>query len=144
MLLPWIAHLYTALGAAAALLAALAIFADDFRAAFFWLGVQIFIDATDGLLARAVRVQERLPWFDGALLDNLIDYITYVFIPALIVVRAALVPEGWAIGIASAILIASGYGFSRADAKVKQTEYFFTGFPSGTGTSLRCISTSYA
>jgi phosphatidylcholine synthase len=130
VLLPWIAHLYTALGAVAALLATLAVFAEDFRTAFFWLGVQILIDSTDGLLARAVRVQERLPWFDGALLDNLIDYITYVFVPALIVVRAALVPEGSALGIASAMLIASGYAFSRTDAKVKQTEYFFTGFPS--------------
>jgi phosphatidylcholine synthase len=130
VVLAWIAHFYTALGAGAALLAALALFADDFRAAFFWLGVQIFIDATDGLLARAARVHERLPWFDGALLDNIIDYITYVFVPALIVIRAALVPEGWAVGIAGAMLVASGYGFSRTDAKVRQTEYFFTGFPS--------------
>jgi phosphatidylcholine synthase len=126
----WIAHLYTALGAAAALLSTLAVFADDFRAAFFWLGVQIFIDSTDGLLARAAKVKGRLPWFDGALLDNLIDYITYVFIPVLIVIRAQLVPEAWSVWIGMAILIASGYGFSRSDAKVHDREHFFTGFPS--------------
>ena len=130
MVLAWIAHLYTALGAAAALAATLAIFADDYRSAFFWLGVQIFIDSTDGVLARAAQVKERLPWFDGALLDNLIDYITYVFIPALIVIRAGLVPDGWGIWIGIAMLIASGYGFSRADAKVRDGEHFFTGFPS--------------
>jgi phosphatidylcholine synthase len=126
----WIAHLYTALGAVAALLATLAVFADDFRAAFFWLGVQIFIDSTDGFLARAVRVQERIPWFDGALLDNIIDYITYVFVPALVVIRADLVPDAWGVWIGGAMLLASGYGFSRTDAKIKADDYFFTGFPS--------------
>jgi phosphatidylcholine synthase len=132
VLLPWAAHLYTALGAVAALLATVALFANDFRAAFFWLGVQIFIDSTDGLLARALRVKERLPWFDGALLDNIIDYITYAFIPVLIILRADLLPGGWALFVGSAILIASGYGFSRTDAKVEVggAEHFFTGFPS--------------
>jgi phosphatidylcholine synthase len=130
VILPWIAHLYTGLGAVAALLATLAVFDDDYRAAFFWLGVQIFIDSTDGLLARAVRVQQRLPWFDGGLLDNIIDYITYVFVPVVIVLRAGLVPERWGIWIGSAVLLASGFGFSRTDAKVKADDYFFTGFPS--------------
>jgi phosphatidylcholine synthase len=132
VLLPWTAHLYTALGAVAALLSALAVFEDDFRAAFFWLGVQIFIDATDGLLARAVRVKERLPWFDGALLDNIIDYATYVFVPVLIMLRAGLLPEPWDVAIGSAVLLASGYGFSRGDAKVQVggADHFFTGFPS--------------
>lgn len=130
MILPWAAHLYTALGAVAALLATVALFDNDFRAAFIWLGVQIFIDSTDGLLARAVRVQERIPWFDGGLLDNIIDYITYAFVPALMVIRAELVPPGWGGWIGGAILIASAYGFSRTDAKVKVGEYFFTGFPS--------------
>ena len=129
-MIPWIAHFYTALGAVAALLAAAALFTNDFRSAFIWLGVQIFIDSTDGLLARAVRVQERIPWFDGSLLDNIIDYITYVFVPALIVIRAELVPSQWSVWIGGAMLIASAYGFSRSDAKVKVGEYFFTGFPS--------------
>ncbi len=131
MLLPWTAHFYTALGAVAALFSMLAVFAEDYRAAFFWLGVQIFIDATDGVLARAVRVKERLPWFDGALLDNIIDYITYVFVPVLILLRAALLPAVWGVWVGAAILIASGYGFSRTDAKAAEGgEYFFTGFPS--------------
>lgn len=131
MLLPWTAHLYTALGAGCALFAAVAVIDGDFRTAFIWLAVQVFIDSTDGLLARAVHVKERLPWFDGALLDNIIDYITYVFVPALMLVRVDLVPQGWAPWIGAAMLLSSGYGFSRTDAKVEQGgEHFFTGFPS--------------
>jgi phosphatidylcholine synthase len=131
VLLPWTAHLYTALGAVAALLAALAVLERDFRTAFFWLGVQIFIDSTDGLIARALRVKERLPWFDGALLDNIIDYLTYVFIPVLILLSADLLPARWGVAVGSAVLLAGGYGFSRTDAKLAVgTEHFFTGFPS--------------
>lgn len=126
----WLAHAYTALGAAAALAATLAVFDNNFRAAFAWLALQIFIDATDGVLARALRVKERLPWFDGARLDDIIDYLTYVFVPVLILLRAQLLPEGWGVGVGAAVLIASGYGFSRADAKVQTTDHFFTGFPS--------------
>ena len=126
----WLAHAYTALGAAAALAAALAVFDNNFRAAFAWLALQIFIDATDGVLARALRVKERLPWFDGARLDDIIDYLTYVFVPVLILLRAELLPEGWGVWVGATVLIASGYGFSRADAKVQTTDHFFTGFPS--------------
>jgi phosphatidylcholine synthase len=127
---PWIAHLYTALGAGTALAATLATFAGDVREAFLWLAVAVFIDATDGALARALRVKDRLPWFDGALLDNLVDYLTYVFVPVLIMLRADLWPEVAAPWIGVAVLVASGYGFSRADAKVATSDYFFTGFPS--------------
>lgn len=127
---PWLAHLYTALGAVAALAAALAVINGDFRAAFLWLGVQLLIDATDGLLARALRVKERLPEFDGARLDDIIDYLTYVFIPVLLMLRAGLLPEGSGIWVGGLILLASGYGFSRTDAKTLTSDYFFTGFPS--------------
>lgn len=129
-LTPWLAHLYTATGAATALAAAMAVHAGDFRAAFFWLGAAAVIDATDGLLARALRVKERLPWFDGARLDDIIDYVTYVFVPVFLIVRAELVPPMLAMWIGSAVLVASGYGFSRDDAKVATPDYFFTGFPS--------------
>lgn len=126
----WLAHLYTASGAATALAAVLALDAGDLRGTFLWLLLATVIDATDGVLARALRVKERLPWFDGATLDNVVDYLTYVFVPALVIVKAGLVPAPLAIPLAAAMLIASGYGFSRADAKVATTDYFFTGFPS--------------
>jgi phosphatidylcholine synthase len=127
---PWFAHLYTGLGAVVALLATLDVLAGDYRGAFVWLGVQIFIDATDGLLARALRVKERLPHFDGARLDDIIDYLCYAFIPVLLLVHAGLLPPGWDVWVGAAVLLASAYGFSQSAAKVKTSDYFFTGFPS--------------
>jgi phosphatidylcholine synthase len=129
-MIAWLAHLYTGLGALCALAAAWAVFHEDYRAAFLWLGLQIFIDATDGVLARALRVKERLPQFDGARLDDIIDYLTYVFVPVLIVLRADLVPASWAMPVGGAVLLSSAYGFSQAAAKIKSADYFFTGFPS--------------
>jgi phosphatidylcholine synthase len=126
--LAWLAHLYTAASAVLALLATIAIFEYRFREAFFWLGLAIMVDASDGVLARAVRVKERLPWFNGAKLDDIVDYLTYVFVPALFVWRSLLVPASWTIPIASAMLLSSGYGFNREDAKT--SDHFFTGFPS--------------
>jgi len=128
VLLAWLAHLYTASGAVLALLAAIALIDLDYRAAFFWLGLQIIVDATDGVLARAARVSERIPWFNGAKLDDIVDFLTYVFVPALFVWRALIVPSAWALPVASGILLSSAYGFNREDAKT--TDHFFTGFPS--------------
>lgn len=113
-----------------ALAAVLALEAGDLRVTFLWLVLATIVDATDGVLARALHVKERLPWFDGGTLDNVVDYLTYVFVPVLVVVKAALVPPALAVPIGAAMLIASGYGFSRADAKVATTDHFFTGFPS--------------
>jgi phosphatidylcholine synthase len=127
-ILPWIAHLYTATGIVLALLATGMAFAHNFRAAFIYLVVATAVDATDGWLARAVRVKERLPEFDGALMDNIIDYVTYAFIPALIVWQADLVPN--AFPICAAMTVSSLYGFCRTDAKVESGDHYFTGFPS--------------
>ena len=128
--MPWLAHLYTGLGVVAALLATLAVLAHDYRTAFLWLGAQIAIDATDGVLARALRVKERLPHFDGARLDDIIDYLTYVFVPVLLLLHAGLLPEGWGVWVGALVLLSSAYGFSQTAAKVKSSDYFFTGFPS--------------
>jgi phosphatidylcholine synthase len=124
----WLAHAYTATGAVIAFLAATAVFEGNYRAAFLWLAAQIVVDATDGALARRARVSERLPWFNGAKLDDIIDYLCYVFVPALIVWRALLVPEWWAVPVAAAMLLSSAYGFNREDAKT--ADHFLTGFPS--------------
>jgi len=129
-LTPWLAHLYTASGAVTALASAMAVHTGDYRTALFWLATATVIDGTDGVLARALRVKERLPWFDGAKLDDIVDYLTYVFVPVFLIVRAGLVPPALSMWTGGAVLIASGYGFSRADAKVATTDYFFTGFPS--------------
>ncbi len=127
-ILPWIAHLYTAMGAVIALLATGMTFAHNFRAVFIYFVVATFIDATDGVLARALKVKERLPNFDGAKLDDIIDYLMYAFIPALVVWQAEMVPS--AFPICAAMVLSSAYGFAQAEAKVVSTDHFFTGFPS--------------
>jgi len=124
----WLVHFYTASGIVLAFLAARAFIEFDYRTGFFWLWVQVLIDATDGLLARRLRVRERIPWFDGAKLDDITDYLTYVFVPALFVWRGALVPNAWVLLVVGAILLSSAYGFNRTDAKT--SDHFFTGFPS--------------
>ena len=117
-MIAWLAHLYTASGVVFAFLAARAVIDFDYREAFFWLAVQVIVDETYGVLARALRVSERLPWFNGAKLDDIIDYLTYVFVPALFVWRAILVPDGWTLYVTAAMLLSSAYGFNRDDAKV--------------------------
>jgi phosphatidylcholine synthase len=124
----WFAHLYTASGAVLAFLALLAAIDGDYREAFFWLSAQVFVDATDGLIARAAHVKTRIPWFDGARLDDIVDYLTYVFVPAVIVWRVPLVEPAWTVPVAAGILLSSAYGFNRTDAKTE--DHFFTGFPS--------------
>ena len=124
----WLVHLYTASGALFAFVASIRIFDDRYRDAFFWLFLAVIVDATDGVLARRVDVARRLPWFDGAKLDDIVDYLTYVFVPAFIVRHAALVPDRWAMPVAAAMLLSSLFGFNRADAKTE--DHFFTGFPS--------------
>ncbi|MCC7124577.1 MAG: CDP-diacylglycerol O-phosphatidyltransferase [Acidobacteria bacterium] len=127
---PWLAHCYTALGAPLALWALLAAIDRDFRTSFLLLAVTVLIDATDGWLARWLRVKERLPYFDGARLDDIIDYLTYVVVPVVIAIRVPLLPEAWAMPVGTVVLLSSAYGFSRTDAKVETTDFFFTGFPS--------------
>jgi phosphatidylcholine synthase len=73
-------------------------------------------------------VKQILPGFDGALLDNIIDYQTYVVVPALFVYQAKLVPNGWLLLIPAIILLTSSYQFAQADAKT--ADHFFKGFPS--------------
>jgi phosphatidylcholine synthase len=124
----WLVHLYTASGFVLAWLAAVAVIDGDYRAAFLYLWVQVAVDATDGWLARRARVAERLPQFSGKTLDDLVDFLTYVFVPALAAWRGGILPAGWATIVASTMLIASGFGFSRI--KAKTVDHFFTGFPS--------------
>jgi len=123
----WGVHLYTALGAVLGLLSLHYAGRDDFRASFIALGLATVIDSSDGPLARALRVKQRVPDFDGALLDNVVDYLTYVVAPVFIMIRAhLLVPNRTGLAMASAVMLASAYGFCRTDAKGE----YFRGFPS--------------
>jgi phosphatidylcholine synthase len=124
----WLVHFYTASGAVLAFFATLATFNGRFRAAFILLLAATVVDATDGILARWARVKELTPGFDGARLDDIVDYLTFVFVPLLILLRAGHLPEGWGLAVCAAVLLSSGYGFASLDAKT--ADYFFTGFPS--------------
>jgi phosphatidylcholine synthase len=120
-------HLLTASGAALAVLSVMAIAERNWSAAFFWLGVATLIDGIDGPLARRHRVRERLPQWDGAALDFVVDYVTYVFAPAIIVGQAlGLTPV---LGAVAAIVVAVSGALYFADTRMKQPDNSFRGFP---------------
>lgn len=123
-ILAWLVHFYTASGAALSAWAVLAVVARDFRLAWLLIAITIAIDSTDGFLARHFHVKTVLPGIDGRRLDDIVDYLCWVFVPIIILVALGSLPA-WA---AAAPLIASGYGFAQADAKT--ADHYFLGFPS--------------
>ena len=120
-------HLFTASGAVCALLAALAMMGGAYERMFVWLGVAFVVDAIDGTFARMVRVQERLPRFSGERLDLVIDYVTYVFIPALALMHAGYLAGAFGGTLAAAILLSSLFHFSDTESKAEDNS--FIGFP---------------
>ncbi len=124
----WLVHFFTATGAVLGLLCLDAINRPDFKVALWLMGVAILVDAADGTLARLVRIKAAVPQIDGALLDNLIDYLNYVVVPAFFMIAAELLPEGWRFFGASLMVFVSAYQFTQIDAKTE--DHFFKGFPS--------------
>jgi phosphatidylcholine synthase len=124
----WAVHAYTASGTVLAFAALVSIGAGDFRSAFLWLFIANAIDASDGILARAVDVKRRLPEIDGAHLDDIVDYLTFVFVPFALMHASGLL-VGWTGRSAIALaLLTSALRFCHSDAKT--SDHFFTGFPS--------------
>jgi phosphatidylcholine synthase len=122
-------HLYTASGAVLGLLIVLAAIEGEPVTAL-WLGLAaLVVDGTDGMLARWARVKETIPWFDGARLDDIVDYLTYAFAPVVLLWTTGSLPGG-ALGwvVAALPLLASCYQFCRVDAKTD--DHTFLGFPS--------------
>jgi phosphatidylcholine synthase len=127
--LAYLVHLYTASGAVWSLLALLAVVQHDYRLALLWLALATFVDATDGALARRVQVDRHAPLISGQRLDDIVDYLSYVVVPAFLLLQADRLPPGVpGLLVASAMLLSSALGFSRQDAKTP--DCFFTGFPS--------------
>jgi len=123
----WAIHFLTGSGAVLAFFAFLAAEQGSFRLALLWLAAAQIVDGIDGPLARWVGVKELSPKLDGSMLDIVVDYLTYVFVPAIIIYRAGLLPPDYAwIGVA-AMLVSSLYTFARTD--MKTDDYFFRGFP---------------
>lgn len=126
--LAWLVHLYTALGAVLAFFALLFIEQGKFQEALWLMALAVLIDASDGTLARMVRVKELIPGFDGDRLEDIVDYLNYVFVPSLFLIRAELLPQEDAFWLAAVPLVASAYGFCQKEAKTP--DHFFLGFPS--------------
>lgn len=123
--LSWLVHAYTALGGVLGFLALLAAGVGESRLAFLWLMAALFVDVTDGLLARRIGVQHHLPRFSGARVDDAIDVLTYIYVPLFIVVQESLLPHpAWIIPA----ILAGLYAYGQTD--MKTDDGFFLGFPS--------------
>ena len=124
---PFLVHIFTACGAGCALMALLAAAQRQWVAMFVWLAVALFIDGVDGTLARRFRVAEILPRWSGNSLDLVVDYATYVFVPAFALATSGLLPPVAAAPLGIAIVVVSALYF--ADEQMKTTDNFFRGFP---------------
>lgn len=124
---PFLVHIFTACGAGCALMALLAAAERQWVAMFVWLGVALFIDGIDGTLARRFHVAEMLPRWSGNSLDLVVDYTTYVFVPAFALVTSGLLPPVVAPLLGVAIAVVSALYF--ADEEMKTADNFFRGFP---------------
>ena len=120
-------HLFTASGGAVAVLALYAAIERNFAACFAWLGVAFFIDGIDGTLARAARVHVTAASIDGAILDLVIDFLTYVLVPVVALWRSDLMPTEASFWIGLVVTIASALYF--ADTRMKTDDLWFRGFP---------------
>ncbi|HEY3886125.1 MAG TPA: hypothetical protein VGL62_12995 [Vicinamibacterales bacterium] len=121
-------HAYTASGAVLAFVGTRAVVNGDIRLAFAMMLAATLVDATDGALARLVRAKEVLPAVDGAKIDDLVDYISFVFVPLFLIDTTGGLPARAALPVVAVVLISSAYGFAAVDAK--SADHLFTGFPS--------------
>lgn len=127
-ILAWGVHLFTATGAVWGLLAILAIFEGNYKLMIIWMIVSMLVDGFDGMLARWADVKKYAGGIDGALLDNILDYLNYVLVPAIFIIKAEIVPEPVRLPAACLILLTSAYQFTQTDAKT--ADNYFKGFPS--------------
>ncbi len=120
-------HLFTATGAVFAMLAMLAAVDEKWGLMFVWLVVAFAVDGIDGPLARHYHVKVNAPQYDGVLMDLIIDYLTYVFIPAYALFKSGLMP-GWT-GWVAIIVITFASVVYFADTRMKTKDNSFSGFP---------------
>ena len=120
-------HMFTATGAVFAMLAMLAAVEANWSLMFLWLVVALIVDGIDGPMARKYDVKTKAPIIDGVLLDLIIDYLTYVFIPAFALFKSGLLP-GWT-GWVAIIVITFASVVYFADTRMKTSDASFSGFP---------------
>ncbi len=120
-------HVFTGLGIVCGLLATLAVFEQAWEQVFLWLGIALVIDGVDGTLARRADVGSRIPRVSGERLDQVIDYVTYVFIPVLALLQSGILSGIGGLVLAALILLSSLFHFS--DLGNKADDHCFVGFP---------------
>lgn len=120
-------HLFTASGSFLAFLSLVAASEQRWTAMFWWLGLALLVDGIDGPVARKLQVKEILPTWSGELLDNIIDYVTYVLIPAFALYQRGFMGENLSFLSAAIIVVSSAIYY--ADTGMKTKENFFKGFP---------------
>lgn len=120
-------HALTASGAAFALLSLVTAFQGDAAEAFFWLGVALVADGLDGPLARRIGISERVPAINGETLDLVVDFTTYVFVPAAILIASGLAPFALLLFLGCVIVASAAVYF--ADTRMKTEDNWFAGFP---------------
>jgi len=124
----WTVHTYTGFGAVLAFVAGYGVVHGYDRVTLGALFLATLVDATDGMLARRARVKDVLPEVDGARIDDIVDYMTFVLIPMLLLEAAGGLHFATTFPVVSIVLLSSMYGFVAPDAKT--ADHFFTGFPS--------------
>jgi phosphatidylcholine synthase len=120
-------HVLTASGAAFALLALLAASEHKWSRMFLWLGIALFVDAIDGPLARRYKILDVLPRWSGEALDFVVDFVTYVFVPAYAITASGVLPDKLALATGLGIVVISTLYF--ADRRMKTEDNYFRGFP---------------
>ena len=120
-------HVFTALGAALGFLALKAALEGEITLCFCWLAAALLVDAADGPMARRLNVQETASRYDGATLDLVVDFITYVFVPATILLRPEVI--GAPFGLIAGLIIVIGSALYFADTTMKTHDWWFRGFP---------------
>jgi phosphatidylcholine synthase len=120
-------HLLTASGSFLAFLSLVAASEQRWTAMFWWLGLALLVDGIDGPIARKLDVKHVLPTWSGEMLDNIIDYVTYVLIPAFALYQRGFMGEGLSFLSAAIIVVSSAVYY--ADTSMKTKENFFKGFP---------------
>jgi phosphatidylcholine synthase len=120
-------HILTASGVLWGLLALIAAARGDWTGVFWWLAVALAVDTIDGPLARRLKVQELLPEWSGDSLDFVVDFVTYVFVPAYAIAASGLLPPVAALPLGAAIAITGALYF--ADRRMKMNDNSFRGFP---------------
>lgn len=124
----WAVHAFTLTGLVWATLAAVALLEGSPHWMWLWLGIALVVDGVDGNMARKHHIKEVVPWFNGAVVDNIVDYLTWTAIPAaFMVMYLPLGPRPLAIALIILVLVSSMFCY--ANEAAKSGDYYFVGFP---------------